>query len=97
MATFDDDLCFIMHDAFSLPVIYGSQKTRGILDVADHEIEDGTGRLLQIRRTALLIKSDSLDDLTIDATIKVDCDNRKIRDISLREDGKITELLLADV
>lgn len=97
MAFGDGDLCFIMSDVFSVPVVFGAQKTCGIVDVADHEVEDGSGRPIQVRRTALLIKSGSLTDLAIDSSITVDGDARKVRDISLREDGKLTELLLADV
>lgn len=97
MAFGDCDLAFMMSDVFGVPVVFGSQRTRGILDVADHELEDGSGQPVQLRRTALLIKSDSLTELAIDSAIKVDGTSRKVRDISLREDGKITELLLADV
>lgn len=97
MAFGDEDLVFMMSDVFSVPVVYGAQETRGILDTADHEVDDGMGRGVKIRRSVLAIQTASLTGLAEDAAIKVDGVNRVVRDPSLREDGKITEILLADV
>lgn len=104
MAFGDEDVAAAFRGPGTVPVFFGAVSTRGFLDVETADVLDAGGAFqTQVRRTTLLVMTDSLPGLVVDNVIEIgdeDSDERteyQVRGLNPLDDEATTELVVVKV
>lgn len=96
MSILTDDLDAIMADTLlSVPVVMGAQSTRGHFDWADVVEKDHAGFDVLVKHRLVRIRTGTLTSITNGSAITVDGVAYTIHDANVRDDGTLTDVLLA--
>ncbi|NUO63461.1 MAG: hypothetical protein HOQ34_07820 [Gemmatimonadaceae bacterium] len=96
MSIFDADVAYVLAADFSKPVVFGTQSTRGVLDVRPRsEMQDALG--MQQTGTTLLIPSAAFTGLASGSVLTVDGVSYQVREIDEDVDSRALTLHVAKV
>lgn len=91
-----DDLAAVFTDpSLTVPMIYGTQATRGLLTTTDESLDSGEGADVAAEFTTCEIVSGALSGLRRYSRITVDGASYTLQDFRRIEDGALTRLYLA--
>lgn len=93
LARFARDVAAMMRRHFSSVVVYGGATAGGILSWRETIVQDGTGEQVVARRQVLSILTDTLGDLVVGNTLRVDGDAFTIMaSPTFDDDGRVTDI-----